>query len=291
MPDIISDPRTTAEHRLTGHPIPTRDVGDLSPVQDLQHRPIPLLHHTQLHQHPELLPRSWNNRRSSTKKDQQQLGVTHLPELVSPRNRNRVRNVSPRNRNRCVKHLPDSHTEQCQQVTTEVTMDNAAALLRRAKPQVNWGGAEGTRTPSPHTASRDEPSALVRSGPESDFLSGIPDPRPSPERPGPARSGGVRDQSGFQGHRGQARPPPSAGRARASSGAQPCRRLRRWVGRQVERRVARLPGPLAHGHRVSRGRPRAVPAPSRWALSNSGSALGSMLSTTTQSRPCALARH
>ncbi len=34
-----------------------------------------------------------------------------------------------------------------------ITADGTAALLRGAGPQVNPGGAEGTRTPDPHTAS------------------------------------------------------------------------------------------------------------------------------------------
>jgi hypothetical protein len=38
--------------------------------------------------------------------------VKQVPEPLSPRNRNRVPNPSTRTRNQCVKHQPDSDTDQ-----------------------------------------------------------------------------------------------------------------------------------------------------------------------------------
>ena len=43
-------------HRLPHHPIAASHLNHRRAVEDLQHRPIPLLHHTQPHQHDRPLP-------------------------------------------------------------------------------------------------------------------------------------------------------------------------------------------------------------------------------------------
>jgi hypothetical protein len=48
-------------------------------------------------------------------------GVTHLPDRMSHRNRNRVHNLSPRNRNQRVQHLPGSHKAAAHYVPIENT--------------------------------------------------------------------------------------------------------------------------------------------------------------------------
>jgi hypothetical protein len=82
-------------------------------LEHLQHRPVPLLHHTQLHQHTRLPPpRPLMDRSEATstpESPQPARSVAKEPELLSPGYRNRVRKLSPGNQNRDVKHLPGSH--------------------------------------------------------------------------------------------------------------------------------------------------------------------------------------
>jgi hypothetical protein len=101
--------------RLASHPIAARHLRNRRAFfQNLQHRPVPLLHHTQLHQHtrpPPLRPARDRRETNRTAKGREPpRSVAYLPELPSASSRNRIRNLSPRNQNRCVKHLPDSHT-------------------------------------------------------------------------------------------------------------------------------------------------------------------------------------
>ena len=57
QPAVIGIAGQPLVHRLPRHPIPARHLSDRrSFFQDLQHSPIPLLHHTQLHQHTRRLP-------------------------------------------------------------------------------------------------------------------------------------------------------------------------------------------------------------------------------------------
>jgi hypothetical protein len=48
---VVGIPPQPFMHRLPSDPIPPRDLGDRRAFQYLEHRPIPLLHDTQLHQH------------------------------------------------------------------------------------------------------------------------------------------------------------------------------------------------------------------------------------------------
>ena len=48
---LIPVPAHPAVHRLTRHPEPLGNLGDRHPGLNLQHSPIPLLRHGQLHQH------------------------------------------------------------------------------------------------------------------------------------------------------------------------------------------------------------------------------------------------
>src|SRR5438309_4475021 len=97
-------------HRLPDNPIPARNLGHRRPIQDLADRLIPLLHHTQLHQHRRP-PLAANIRNDETKplSTEQSESVVDLPEPLSPTYRNRVRTVSPSNRTRPVQHEPGSH--------------------------------------------------------------------------------------------------------------------------------------------------------------------------------------
>src|SRR5581483_9293092 len=52
QPTLIGIPGQPLVHRLPRHTTPARHLRDADAFfQDLQHRPVPLLHHTQLHQH------------------------------------------------------------------------------------------------------------------------------------------------------------------------------------------------------------------------------------------------
>jgi hypothetical protein len=89
-------------HRLPPHPIPAGHRHDRGTLQHLQHRPIPLLHDIQLHQHDRLLDNDHViARKADTKRRERDSSgsVAHLPERLSPTYRNRVRKLSTRNRN------------------------------------------------------------------------------------------------------------------------------------------------------------------------------------------------
>ena len=111
---VIDIPAQPVVHRLPRHPIPARYIGHARAViEDFQHRPVPLLGHTQLHQHtrPPCL-RPLIDRRQAPKQrksPQAARSVVKVPELLSPTYRNRVRKLSPGNRNSGVQHLPGSH--------------------------------------------------------------------------------------------------------------------------------------------------------------------------------------
>jgi hypothetical protein len=99
-------------HRLPRHPVTPRDLHHRRAVEDLEHRLIPLLHDTQLHQHDRLLPDEHEiagKDRHARREPELSGSVAHLPERLSPTYRNRVRNLSPRNRNPNVKHEPEKH--------------------------------------------------------------------------------------------------------------------------------------------------------------------------------------
>ncbi len=60
--------------------IPAGNIGHRRPTQDLQHRLIPLLHNTQLHQHDDLLrtlEEGWNQKVSPTNRSH---SVHHEPK-------------------------------------------------------------------------------------------------------------------------------------------------------------------------------------------------------------------
>src|SRR5581483_4101981 len=57
QPTLVGIPGQPLVHRLPRHPTPARHLRDRRALlQDLQHRPVPLLHHTQLHQHTRYPP-------------------------------------------------------------------------------------------------------------------------------------------------------------------------------------------------------------------------------------------
>jgi hypothetical protein len=98
---------------LPDNPVPHRDISDRRAVQHLKNRPIPLLHHIQLHQHSRLPPPRLHRRNEAKQALQEaepSMRVAHLPKRLSPTNRNRVHNLSPTNRNPGVKHEPEKHT-------------------------------------------------------------------------------------------------------------------------------------------------------------------------------------
>ena len=79
-------------NRLTRHPIPRRHLGDRHALaQDLQHRRMPLLHQTQLHQHDDPLPcddPAATSEEGSAPPTADHPRVTQEPEPLSPSNRN-----------------------------------------------------------------------------------------------------------------------------------------------------------------------------------------------------------
>ncbi len=85
--------------RLSRHAIALRDVRDVRDgrtLQDLQHRPTPLLHDIQLHQ-PDLAPpprsRDRSERKAAAREREVSVTVRHQPERPSPTYRDRVRNL------------------------------------------------------------------------------------------------------------------------------------------------------------------------------------------------------
>src|SRR6185312_1830122 len=102
----IARPRS---HRLPGHPEPARYRRHRRPVQHLEDRRIPLLGHTQLHQHRSP-PRPRPERSQREESPAAAPGsVTHLPELLSHTYRNRVPKLSPSTRNPSDHHEPETH--------------------------------------------------------------------------------------------------------------------------------------------------------------------------------------
>jgi hypothetical protein len=84
--------------------------------QHLEHRPMPLLGHTQLHQHDRPLsppPRTTTAKKPPPARSRtlgaQEPGVTHLPEHLSHTYRTRVPKLSPSNRNPSDHHEPETH--------------------------------------------------------------------------------------------------------------------------------------------------------------------------------------
>ena len=136
----------------TGGPPPSP-----APVQDLQHRPIPLLHHRQLHQHRRPLPRSTRPRKEPPQAKINEQWCRPATEQMSRRNRTCVPKLSPTYRNPGVQHLPETH--KTWQSATTVSGDT------RRQP-ISDGGADeavdlpgqcgappGTRTPNPRIKS------------------------------------------------------------------------------------------------------------------------------------------
>ena len=130
-----SDADTTPAS-TTGPPDPAKPAVIRIPAQPLVHRlprhPIPARHHRHRHapsrtsstaryrcsttpsstSTPGSLRHNQRDRRETNqalKSREPARSVAHLPELLSPTYRNRVRKLSPRNRNQGVQHLPDSH--------------------------------------------------------------------------------------------------------------------------------------------------------------------------------------
>ncbi len=66
-PALLGIPAQPPMHRLPRHPLPAGHLGHRNAVvQDLQHRAIPLLHRTQLHQHTRQQPRPLMDRSEAT---------------------------------------------------------------------------------------------------------------------------------------------------------------------------------------------------------------------------------
>ncbi len=157
QPTAAGIPGQPLVHRLPRHPIPARHFNDRRAfLQDLQHRPIPLLHDTQLHQHTRpLSPRSATDRSEADqmrKSRQPVRSVAHLPELLSPSYRNHVRKLSPGNQNQGVQHLPGSHSLAHERPRTvsphqcpHRAVDSARILLLTWSPLT-----ESNRRPSPY---------------------------------------------------------------------------------------------------------------------------------------------
>ena len=105
---------------------------------------VPLLGHTQLHQHnpaPSLQPLI--DRRQAPrqpKSPQAARSVTQVPELLSRTYRNHVRKLSPGNRNSDVQHLPGPHTSSTASVAVLLCCTGARARSSRG---VLAGGAKG----------------------------------------------------------------------------------------------------------------------------------------------------
>jgi hypothetical protein len=80
---------------------------------------MPLLGHTQLHQHDRLPPPPQNDdseEATTSKIKNPGRGVTHLPEHLSHTYRNRVPKLSPSNRNPGDHHEPETHRRSDQQL-------------------------------------------------------------------------------------------------------------------------------------------------------------------------------
>ena len=112
-------------NRLAGHPEPKGHLRHNSAVAQrfqFQHRRMPLLHHTELHQHDDpshsVTTRSPHTEEGSAPPEVDHRGVTQLPEPVSPSYRNRVPEVSHTYRSQRVKHHPGQHTGQGRAPTT-----------------------------------------------------------------------------------------------------------------------------------------------------------------------------
>jgi hypothetical protein len=161
-------------HRLPGHPIPAGHLSHRRALfQDFHHGPIPLLHNTQLHQHtrpPSLRPVVDHSEAPGTPGNQQPRkpvrGVAHLPELLSPSYRNRVRNLSPRNRNRCVKHQPEPHTGLRHWCPSDCPSGAAPSLVLISNFASELGWSYGDSNPRPlacHPAAA-HPPAFIPAG-------------------------------------------------------------------------------------------------------------------------------
>ena len=88
------------------------------------HRPIPLLGHPQLHQHPGPFRCPQTKRKTPPTTAQQPdepdepESVKHLQERLSPRNRNRVPQLERTYRNPMVKHEPEPHRRDADSMGT-----------------------------------------------------------------------------------------------------------------------------------------------------------------------------
>ena len=151
QPTITGIPGPPPVHRLPGHPIPAGHHRHRRPVQNLEDRPMPLLGHTQLHQHDRLpppSPRTATAKKPTHKRSRTRgQGVTHLPEHLSHTYRNRVPKLSPSNRNPSDHHEPETHkhsgTRVARRVQGRIRRILAAPRLVADKLRLLLGAGEG----------------------------------------------------------------------------------------------------------------------------------------------------
>jgi hypothetical protein len=125
---------------LPRHPIAAGHLSNCGAfLEHFQHSPVPLLHHTQLHQHtqPPCLRPLIDRRQAPRMLTSREPGrsVAHLPELLSASYRNRVRKLSPRNRNQGVHDQPESHNS----LRSERRSYDGQMILRVAESIRNYG--------------------------------------------------------------------------------------------------------------------------------------------------------
>ena len=113
-------PSDEPPHTGGPHPSPTPRPTPPTP-------PIPLLHHTQLHQHHR--PLLATGHVPANKKDGTE-GVIHVPEPLSPSNRNRVHKAEPTYRSHTVQYLPKEHTHAAIESRPERVLAKSSTCLR-----------------------------------------------------------------------------------------------------------------------------------------------------------------
>jgi hypothetical protein len=134
--------RVTAQppmHSLPSNPIPAGNISHRRPAHDLQHRLIPLLHNTQLHQQRRP-PHNCERRMEPG-------GVTHVPKPLSPTYRSRVPKLSGTYRSRVPK-LSGTYRSH--------------SVHHEPKPHITSSHNVSPR--SPHSRSTDPPTCAVSPG-------------------------------------------------------------------------------------------------------------------------------
>jgi hypothetical protein len=99
-------------HRLPSHTVTSCDLHHRRAIKDLEHRPIPLLHNPQLHQHDRLLPDDHHIARkantSGANGKSNGVSPTYRNDCLLPTGTTPATCRLPKNPN--VKHEPEKHT-------------------------------------------------------------------------------------------------------------------------------------------------------------------------------------